>query len=86
MLLEPVQLDGEGEYNLNVLKEIKVSDSFLGLDPEVRQCQNEEPFHNCTTRKHVDTFLMECNCLPFNIRVNKEVANMKKELKCKITV
>ena len=74
MLSEPVHFAGEGEYNLNALKEIKVTDSFLGLDEEVRQCQNEEPFHNCTTRKHVEIFLMECGCLPFNIRLNEEVA------------
>ena len=35
-ITEPVRLIGEGNYNLNVLKEIDVTDSYLGLDQEVR--------------------------------------------------
>ena len=63
-----MKLIGEGEYNLNALKEIKVTDDFLGLDQDVRQCQNEEPLTNCTTRHHLKTILEKCGCLPFNIR------------------
>ena len=40
--LEPVKLTGEGEYNLNVLKEIKVTESYLGFDKEFRGCQEEQ--------------------------------------------
>ena len=72
-ITEIVELIGEGEYNLNVLKEIKVTDDFLGLDLDVRQCQNEEPLINCTTRKHLKTMLEECGCLPFNIRLFHKV-------------
>ena len=36
-----MKLIGEGEYNLNALKQIKVTDDFLGMDQDVRQCQNE---------------------------------------------
>ena len=61
-----MKLIGEGEYNLNALKEIKVSDAFLGLDQDVRQCQNEEPMTNCTTRNHLEAMLEQCGCLPFN--------------------
>ena len=61
---------GEGEYNLNVLKEIYVTDSYLGLDENVRGCQNVEPLHNCTTRLYLDTLLKDCGCLPFNIRLS----------------
>ena len=35
-------MTGEGEYNLNVLKEIRVTESYLGLDKEFRGCQKEE--------------------------------------------
>ena len=70
---EPVKLIGEGEYNLNVLTEIKVTESYLSLDQNVRECQNEEPFYNCTTRKYFDTILRECGCLPLHIRLSNKV-------------
>ena len=68
---EPVKLIGEGEYNMNVLTEIEVPESYLALDKDIRGCQNEEPFDNCTTRQFIDTFLDKCGCLPLNIRLNE---------------
>ena len=70
---EPVKLIGEGEYNLNVLNEIKVTDSYLGLDSDIIRCQNKEYLHNCTTRQYINTLLDQCGCLPFNIRRSDEV-------------
>ena len=64
---------GEGEYNMNVLKEIKVTYSFLGLDEDTKGCQNEETLHNCTTRLYIDSILKECGCLPLNIASVKKV-------------
>ena len=66
-IAETVKLIGQGEYNLNALKEISVTDDFLGLDEGDRKCQNEEPLMNCTTRQYHDTLLGECGCLPINI-------------------
>ena len=71
--VEPVELSGEGEYNLNVLKEIEVTPYFLGLDQTTRFCQNEEMFESCTTRQYIDTLLEQCGCLPFNIRMSDKV-------------
>ena len=71
---EPVILIGEGEYNLNVLNEIKVTDSYLGLDSDIIRCQNKEYLHNCTTRQYINTLLGQCGCLPFNIRRSDEVS------------
>ena len=68
-IAEAVKLIGEGEYNLNVLEEIRVTDSYLGLDQNVRQCQNDEPLNSCTTRQYLDTFLGECGCLPLTVRL-----------------
>ena len=67
---EPVVMNGEGEYNLNDLKEIKVTDSYLGLDQSVRECQNEEALEKCTTRKYLNALQGECGCLPSNIRLS----------------
>ena len=68
-----MQLPGEGEYNLNNLIEVKVKESYLGLEKDVKECQNEEPTENCTTRRYLDTILRECGCLPFNIRTSNKV-------------
>ena len=82
-ITEPVKLIGEGSYNLNDLKEIDVTDSYLGLDQEVRGCQNEEPQDHCRTRVHRDTLLEQCGCLPFNIRLSDNVwTELSKTLEC----
>ena len=71
---ESVKLSGEGKYNLNAIKEIKVTDSFLGLDMEDKGCQNEEPIENCTTRNYIETLLHQCSCLPLKLT---EAQNVK---------
>ena len=48
--LDPVELIGEGQYNLNTLKEIVVTDSFLGLPEKDKSCQNVETYNDCITR------------------------------------
>ena len=73
MLSDPVVLSGTGEYNLNVLKEIEVTDSFLSLDKKERGCQNEETYANCTTRLYIDAMINKCGCLPLAISLNERV-------------
>ena len=73
---EPVMLIGEGEYNLNALKEVKATDSYIGLGKEVTECQNDEPFFNCSTRQTIDAFLKECGCLPFAIQLSTKVKDL----------
>ena len=62
-----MKLVGEGEYNLNILKEIKVTDSYLGLDPSIKGCQNTETLEKCTTRYYIDNLIAQCKCVPFNM-------------------
>ena len=66
---------GEGEYNLNALTAVEITDSYLGLDQDVRKCQNVEPYQNCTSRHYFDSFLGQCGCLPFYMKSpsNKKV-------------
>ena len=64
---------GEGEYSLDAFTEIKVTESYLQLDQNIRNCQNDEEYSNCTTRKHLDTTLDQCGCLPLNIKVSDKV-------------
>ena len=49
-----MSLFGEGEYNLNELKEIEVTKDFLELEQNVRACQYNEPIQNCTTRHEIN--------------------------------
>ena len=56
---------------MNVVKEERVTEAFLGLDEEVRGCQNHEAQEDCQTRYFIKTALEECECLPFNIRTDE---------------
>ena len=63
-------LSGEGEYNLDILKQIEVTDSFYGLENEMRKCQSyksKETYDNCTTRYLMEEMRLKCGCLPFAI-------------------
>ena len=66
--LDPMTLTGEGQYNINALKEIKATDSFLTLDDEIRGCRSSEESHDdCTTRLYLDNMRQKCDCLPFSV-------------------
>ena len=71
--IEPVKLIGEGKYNINSIREIKVTKSYLGLRQSVRGCQDGEPILDCTTRLYIDTALNLCGCLPLSMRTDMKV-------------
>ena len=71
--LDPVNFPGDGQYNLNILKETDVTDSFLGLDQDVRNCQNVETYDDCTTRLLLDQMRDDCGCLPLSLIGNDKV-------------
>ena len=73
LYLDPVRLLGEGQYNLLSLKEIKVTDSFLGLDSDTRNCQNIETYNNCTSRLYSETLRQKCGCLPLSLILSEMV-------------
>ena len=66
-------LFGEGQYNLNNMKEISVTDSFLGLDRDDRNCQNIETYDSCKTRLYIEKLREKCECLPLSIRLSGKV-------------
>ena len=41
-------------------KEIFVTDSFLGLNENTRNCQNIETYNDCKTRLYVENLRKEC--------------------------
>ena len=59
---------GEGEYNLNDLKVVEGTDSFLAMDQDVKGCQNVEALDGCSTKYYRETVVQQCKCIPFNIR------------------
>ena len=74
-------LSGEGEYNLNILKEIEVTDSFYELDNEAKKCQSyndkgKGTYDICTTRFFLEKMRLNCGCLPYSI-MNETLMNEK---------
>ena len=75
IISEPLKLRlKDKEYNLNVVKEIKVTKSFLGLDKKTKECQNEMQFEECTTSLYLEKIKNSCKCLPFNLWLNNSVS------------
>ena len=66
-------LNGEGEYNLNSVKEIKTTQAYLNLNKNLIGCQSEEIFENCTTHENLNHYLQNCECLPLGIRKTDKV-------------
>lgn len=71
--VDPLQLSFQNEYNLNVIKEIEVTESFLTLDEDIRDCQNDESYDECKTRNYIDVVREKCNCLPMVLRLSENV-------------
>ena len=55
------------------MKEIFVTESFLGLDRDTRNCQNTETNEKCKTRVHLENLKQKCGCLPLSLRLSMEV-------------
>ena len=68
-----MELFGKGQFNLHSLKEIVVTDSFMGLDRDARNCQNIETIDDCKTRLHVENFRRQCGCLPLSLKLSEKV-------------
>ena len=67
-----MELYGEGQYNLLSLKEIVVTDSFMGLDRDSQNCQNIETVDGCKTRLHIENFRQQCGCLPLSLKLSEK--------------
>ena len=73
LFVDPVTLTGEGDYNLNSIKEEEVTESFLGFGQTVRGCQNEEHYDECTTRHYIKHMREKCGCLPLSSALSEKV-------------
>ena len=70
---DSLKLPIDFNYNLNVVKEIKVTESYLTLEEDLRKCNKEETFDDCANHQYIDTFLKKCNCLPLRLQLKNEV-------------
>ena len=69
----PVKLIGEGEYNLDSVTEIEITDSFLGLDEDVKGCNKDEGLNDCNSKYFVAKVLDHCGCMPLNLMTPEQV-------------
>ena len=84
----PVVLHGEGHYGLSDIKEIEVSEDFVGLGEKLTQCKTEEYREDCLSRMYRERVLSKCNCSPFylisyygnEVKPNTEMFDIKKIL------
>ena len=60
-------LEGEGHYGLH-LKDISVTEEYVGLGLEKTKCGTGEFRVDCTTRRYQDIVLQTYNCAPAYIR------------------
>ena len=58
-------------------KEVKVTDSFLGLKEEVKGCQSLETVTDCETKSYLESLRQNCGCIPFSLGENKMVETGK---------
>ena len=64
----PIVLQGEGHYALTDVKDIKVTEEFLGLGQEITRCQTREFRADCVSRRYQEQVLASCHCAPLYIR------------------
>ena len=64
----PEKFYGSGSIRIKGIKQIQVTDDYLGLDLQARGCQNENTYEDCVTELYLDLLMEECKCLPFNLQ------------------
>ena len=73
LFLDSLILKSGKEYNLNVVKQVKVTEDFLAMDKADIKCQNHESFDECTTRLYLDDLKSRCGCIPFHMGLTYQV-------------
>ena len=67
-LKAPIFLHGEGSYAMSAVKDIRVTEEFLGLDEDSKECRSGETFKECTTREYLHTVNTNCKCVPYGLK------------------
>ena len=53
---------------MDVVKEVKVTEEYLELDEDTRNCQNRETFEECTTKQYLSAVEKKCKCIPYCLK------------------
>ena len=56
-------------FKLRIWLQHLVKDSFFTLEEDIRGCQDDEPFDDCTTRNYVKALTKICGCFPFHLKL-----------------
>ena len=64
------------KYNLNNVKEIEITEDFLGLDQSVIKCQTRESIDTCKEWLYIDSLMAKCGCLPFSLNRADDKVNI----------
>ena len=65
--LAPFYGYGGGHYRLTAVREIRVTEDFMGLDLKTINCQQEATIHDCQQAKYLAGLTKKCQCLPYNL-------------------
>ena len=63
----PITLTSEGSFVLTNIKKISVTEDFLGLKEDIRNCQTKELRSDCITERYHQTLLELCDCAPISL-------------------
>ena len=64
----PLKLFGEGNYAITDIKEVKVTEEFLGLDTATRGCHRNSELEHCETKTYIEKAKRHCHCIPSHLR------------------
>ena len=67
-VVAPLKLYGEGKYALSAVKQIKVTEEFMKLDDEIKNCNNRQSYEECATKAYLEHLKQECKCVPYELR------------------
>ena len=60
-----MKLYGEGNYAINDVYEVQVTDDYLGLN---RGCHPSQNRADCETAKYLENIESQCNCTPITYK------------------
>jgi len=50
------------------VKEVQVTQEYIGLGEDITKCQNRESFEECTTKSYIDSVQKNCYCIPYALK------------------
>ena len=63
-----MELTGEGNYEMEEVKQVAITDDFADLDENSRKCQTISRFEDCVTQYFLKALEENCYCLPYNLQ------------------